>query len=190
MVTTPEAGWYDDGTGAQRWWDGTRWTEHYVDLQAPEVELRTDTPAAAAPSAPGWYDDGRGRLRWWNGRQWTADTRFGEDARAYAGVVVDGRWIHFGAMSVPIADVSVGITTAGELRKRRSLHDAVAGRTLYGPDGRLPAGRVGKLDKRALLLVVEAPPQLWVSPVPTGEDAAARRFADWANTCSAHYRFR
>lgn len=21
-------GWYDDGTGALRWWDGTRWTEH------------------------------------------------------------------------------------------------------------------------------------------------------------------
>lgn len=22
------AGWYDDGTGAARWWDGARWTPH------------------------------------------------------------------------------------------------------------------------------------------------------------------
>lgn len=23
------AGWYDDGTGAQRWWDGQKWTDQY-----------------------------------------------------------------------------------------------------------------------------------------------------------------
>lgn len=39
-MSTP-AGWYDDGSGRQRWWDGTKWTEHF----APE--------AAAAESAPG-----------------------------------------------------------------------------------------------------------------------------------------
>lgn len=27
MTTTPP-GWYDDGHGALRWWDGTQWTEH------------------------------------------------------------------------------------------------------------------------------------------------------------------
>lgn len=34
------AGWYDDGSGRQRWWDGTTWTEHYLDAQpgqAPAV---------------------------------------------------------------------------------------------------------------------------------------------------------
>jgi hypothetical protein len=36
-MTTP-AGWYDDGSGRQRWWDGEQWTEHF----APE----TPTPAA------------------------------------------------------------------------------------------------------------------------------------------------
>ncbi|HWS50027.1 MAG TPA: DUF2510 domain-containing protein [Microbacterium sp.] len=40
-MTTP-AGWYDDGSGRQRWWDGQQWTEHF----APEAE----TPAA--PEAP------------------------------------------------------------------------------------------------------------------------------------------
>lgn len=26
----PSPGWYDDGTGRQRWWDGSRWTEHFA----------------------------------------------------------------------------------------------------------------------------------------------------------------
>ncbi len=39
-MTTP-AGWYDDGSGRQRWWDGTQWTE-FVNGPAP-------APAAAQP---------------------------------------------------------------------------------------------------------------------------------------------
>lgn len=42
-MTTP-AGWYDDGSGRQRWWDGQQWTEHF----APEA---TDTPAVSGDSA-------------------------------------------------------------------------------------------------------------------------------------------
>lgn len=38
-MTTP-AGWYDDGSGRQRWWDGQQWTEHF----APET---TDAPAVS-----------------------------------------------------------------------------------------------------------------------------------------------
>jgi hypothetical protein len=36
MSTTAQsaaAGWYDDGTGRQRWWNGTAWTDHYADQQ-------------------------------------------------------------------------------------------------------------------------------------------------------------
>ncbi|HWJ08362.1 MAG TPA: DUF2510 domain-containing protein [Nocardioides sp.] len=40
--TTPP-GWYPDGQGGQRWWDGTQWTEH---TQPPEGG------APAAPAAP------------------------------------------------------------------------------------------------------------------------------------------
>lgn len=45
-ASTAPAAWYpaNDGTGRQRWWDGTQWTEHYsqpytperLDLRAPE----------------------------------------------------------------------------------------------------------------------------------------------------------
>ena len=32
MAKAAEAGWYDDGTGAQRWWDGQKWTDRYQEL--------------------------------------------------------------------------------------------------------------------------------------------------------------
>lgn len=47
MTTTPP-GWYDDGQGARRWWDGTTWTEHVATLQ----------PAEPADSYPGGYAAG------------------------------------------------------------------------------------------------------------------------------------
>ena len=28
-----QAGWYDDGSGRHRWWDGQRWTDNYADQQ-------------------------------------------------------------------------------------------------------------------------------------------------------------
>lgn len=45
-MTTPP-GWYDDGHGQQRWWDGTAWTDH---VQAPQA---SEQPASAAyPTQP------------------------------------------------------------------------------------------------------------------------------------------
>lgn len=33
-MTNPPPGWYDDGTGAQRWWNGSAWEEYQQ--QSPE----------------------------------------------------------------------------------------------------------------------------------------------------------
>jgi hypothetical protein len=46
MTITPSAppGWYDDGTGRQRWWDGMRWTDHYAQV----VPVAPTYPAAYA----------------------------------------------------------------------------------------------------------------------------------------------
>src|SRR4051794_17380988 len=135
MATHAEAGWYDDGTGKQRWWDGSRWTEEYVDLNERWVELHTGTPPATAPARRGWYDDGRGRLRWWNGRHWTNDTRFSGTEESFSGIVVDGRWIHFGGLSEPIAGVVASYVSGAELLKRARLTKPAVARTLYGPLG-------------------------------------------------------
>lgn len=49
MATTPP-GWYDDGRGALRWWDGQQWTEH---VQTPDPDPAVDAPAEEqAPAAP------------------------------------------------------------------------------------------------------------------------------------------
>ena len=60
MATTPP-GWYDDGHGALRWWDGAVWTEH---VAAPDPEVAGATApteadivaaneaTAAAPAGP------------------------------------------------------------------------------------------------------------------------------------------
>lgn len=44
------AGWYDDGSGRQRWWDGEKWTEHFAP-QSEAAAQPADAPEAAASSA-------------------------------------------------------------------------------------------------------------------------------------------
>lgn len=56
------AGWYDDGTGtgAQRWWDGQRWTEHRTPPPRrpapypghPVAPAQVSAPWAGYPGAP------------------------------------------------------------------------------------------------------------------------------------------
>ena len=58
------AGWYDDGSGRQRWWDGLQWAERYQEVK---VNVLADRRASAPE---GWYDDGSGRQRWWDGQKW------------------------------------------------------------------------------------------------------------------------
>ena len=61
-MSTRPPGWYDDGRGALRWWDGTQWTEHVqtpdaesdVNDESADSDLEPAAPEAAQPSA---YDD-------------------------------------------------------------------------------------------------------------------------------------
>ncbi|UPL13116.1 DUF2510 domain-containing protein [Microbacterium galbinum] len=56
-MTTP-AGWYDDGSGRQRWWDGEQWTEHFApeatapEASAPETTTVSEQPTAQAAEEP------------------------------------------------------------------------------------------------------------------------------------------
>lgn len=51
MTTTPP-GWYDDGNGSLRWWDGAQWTEHVqgADAATPAASTLDVAGAGVAPS--------------------------------------------------------------------------------------------------------------------------------------------
>lgn len=64
-MTTNPPGWYDDGHGALRWWDGTQWTEHVAqpdeestpapteeEIVASQLGFEQETPAVQ-PAAVG-----------------------------------------------------------------------------------------------------------------------------------------
>lgn len=41
MANLPPAGWYDDGSGRQRYWNGTGWTESYApSVPAKQVSIQ------------------------------------------------------------------------------------------------------------------------------------------------------
>ena len=47
------AGWYPDGSGRRRWWDGLQWTEHFeapAAPPAPPAPVASSTPTADAPT--------------------------------------------------------------------------------------------------------------------------------------------
>ncbi|MBW9111268.1 DUF2510 domain-containing protein [Microbacterium trichothecenolyticum] len=46
MTTTPP-GWYDDGHGAMRWWDGAQWTEHVAQPDAETSPAPTEAEILA-----------------------------------------------------------------------------------------------------------------------------------------------
>ncbi|MGH7289912.1 MAG: DUF2510 domain-containing protein [Myxococcota bacterium] len=158
MATGPEPGWYDDGHGKQRWWDGARWSEHFIDLAERDIELHD---SVGAP----------------------------EDS--FAGLTVDGRWIHFGALSQPIAGAAASPENGAELLRRGRLSKPAIARALYGPSGLITP----RLLPRAVIaatgyILVDVPGQVWLATVPAGQEAHARQFAAWINTSAEHYRYR
>ena len=56
------AGWYDDGTGRQRWWDGNAWGVYAQDVSSVQVEARpmgygqVSAPVAQPSKAPGLFN--------------------------------------------------------------------------------------------------------------------------------------
>lgn len=62
-MSIPSPGWYDDGRGITRWWDGAQWTEH---VQPPQTPVLVEDGAAeiAALAGPAEPEPSR-KSRWW-----------------------------------------------------------------------------------------------------------------------------
>jgi hypothetical protein len=52
MAQQGKPGWYDDGTGQQRWWDGRGWTGYTQPDSSTAAPLPTPRPVAPVPAAP------------------------------------------------------------------------------------------------------------------------------------------
>ncbi len=191
MGTQPAAGWYDDGTGRQRWWDGARWTEEFIDLREPRTELHTGAPPTGPGAAPaGWYDDHRGRQRWWDGAGWTSAVRYSGQEREFAGMVVDGRWVHFGDLSQPVGGVEASVDSGDRLLRTPAFTRTAVERRLFGAAGAITSRTMTRaIDRARLHVVVAGPAQVWIAPVPAGLDAEARAFAGWVQASASHYRY-
>ena len=180
-----EAGWYDDGSGNQRWWDGDRWTDDYADMTGTRVELRSSPLAPSAPKGPGWYDDHHGRLRWWDGLQWTSRSQPIGEQHGFAGITVAGNWIHYGDLSQPVAGVMASYETGGDIVTRSTFARALAGGVLFGPTGAITAASLKtSVHRRQFYVAIDGLEQFWVVPIPQRLAVQARQFVGWVETVS------
>jgi hypothetical protein len=50
MTQSTPPGWYPDGQGGQRWWDGNQWTEHTLPPDTSDRPAASEQPAQPGPS--------------------------------------------------------------------------------------------------------------------------------------------
>jgi len=82
------------------------------------------------------------------------------------------------------------VDTLERIGKRPDFARAAHAKALFDPRGRLTWHQFGRFDRRALGLAIESPSQAWITFPPPGDEAAARRFANWITSSADHYRNR
>ena len=104
------------------------------------MELHTGGSAAAAPPPARLVRRRAGRQRWWDGSDGPMPHASAALEESFAGMVVDGRWIHFGALSQPVAGASASVEGGADLLRRGRLGRAATARTLSGAAGVITPG--------------------------------------------------
>lgn len=130
-------GWYDDGTGRQRYWNGTAWTDHFADTYAARV---------TAPRASGGM-----RALWsgWNSRErWVA-------AGSAAGTVIGILGL---VIPLAVADRSASGDTV-------AVHSQVGDGGLVAADSRLEPVSAGLSASASGLTADTEKVTIWAVPV-------------------------
>lgn len=52
-MAAAEPGWYDDGSGRMRWWDGAQWTDRFQEPTAPQPGIAGMVARAQADAVAG-----------------------------------------------------------------------------------------------------------------------------------------
>jgi hypothetical protein len=116
--------------------------------------------------------------------------RYSGQEQEFAGIVLDGRWVHLGDLSQPVGGVEASVDSGDHLLRTPAFTRTAVERRLFGAGGPITSRTMNRMIARALpYVVVAGPSQVWVVAVPAGQDAAARQFAGWVQASSVHYRF-
>lgn len=65
MTNAAPAGWYDDGSGRQRWWDGSAWQQYAPQPPAPTASKRESKRTANRMQVSYTREQKGHSLTWW-----------------------------------------------------------------------------------------------------------------------------
>lgn len=121
-MSTTQAGWYDDGTGTQRWWDGQNWTENVQPAPAPEPGIGGFIERAQADAVAG------------------AQPRPAAEGMSYVVLQVVLKEKFFGSGSGNLTELEYAINTQAALGYRlHTISTASSGNTGFGGGDRIQA---------------------------------------------------
>ena len=124
-MSDARAGWYDDGSGRMRWWDGQRWTEQFQEPAAPQPGVAGFIERAQADAVSG------------------AQPRPAQDGFSYVVLQVVLREKFFGTGSGNLTELENVINRQAALGFRvHSITTASSGSTGFGGGDRIQATMV------------------------------------------------
>jgi len=124
-VSDAQAGWYNDGSGRMRWWDGQRWTEQLQKPAAPQSGVTGFIAGAQADAVAG------------------AQPRLAQDGYSYVVLQVVLKEKLFGSGSNDLTELESVINRQAALDYRlHTITTASSGSTGFGGGDRIQATMV------------------------------------------------
>jgi hypothetical protein len=112
-MTTMPPGWYDDGHGALRWWDGAQWTEHVAEPDPEPADLGgAGTGAAGDGETAVLPPELAGPPSGYPGAAYSGESYTGSDGGAFAAATEPHKsrlWIVWVVLGVVLLGIVIGL---------------------------------------------------------------------------------